>query len=223
MINKNNNIKYILDNNRTIFYVTQCNNFSKCFPYFNFVNDIYQNNNLFNFSKFLLNNKNYTYKINKVGWYGNINVTNKTNNLRKKLFVIGNNNSDLYDFHHVDSNNPNNFKCIIDIIDDYSILIDVEGGGYSARLKYLLFSNKPLIIVDRPYKEFFFEYLIPYIHYIPVKRDLSDLIEKTTWILNNYNESLIIAKNALDYAKIYLSEEYVYKHIFNIINILNKI
>lgn len=67
---------------------------------------------------------------------------------------------------------------------DYSILLDIEGGGYSARLKYLLLSNKPLLIVNRPYKEFFFKNLQEYVHYIPVKRDLSDLIDKTKWILH---------------------------------------
>lgn len=50
-----------------------------------------------------------------------------------------------------------------------------------------------------------------------------DLIEKTNWILNNYNESLYIANNALEFAKTYLSEEYVYRHIFNIIDNQNKI
>lgn len=170
-----------------------------------------------------INNNNNNYKYNKVGWYGNINVTNRTNNIRKKLLNIGSNNKDLLDFFHVDSITKKNFKSIIDIMKDYSILLDIEGGGYSARLKYLLFSNKPLILVDRPYKEFYFKNLQEYVHYIPVKRDLSDLIDKTKWILNNYTESLNIANNALEYAKIYLSEEYVYKHIFNIIHNLNKI
>tara|TARA_B100000927_G_scaffold220651_1_gene180591 strand:+ start:1032 stop:1886 length:855 start_codon:yes stop_codon:yes gene_type:complete len=223
MRNKSNYIKKLLDNSNTIFYVTQNDEFEKCFPDFNFVCDIYQNNNLFYTKNYFLNINNNNYKYNKVGWYGNINVTNRTNNNRKKLLNIGNNNKDLFDIIHVDSYTKTNFKSIIDIMKDYSILLDIEGGGYSARLKYLLFSNKPLLVVDRPYKEFFFKNLKEYIHYIPVKRDLSDLIEKTNWILNNYNESLYIANNALEFAKTYLSEEYVYRHIFNIIDNQNKI
>lgn len=218
MRNKSNYKKKILDNANTIFYVTQNDEFEKCFPDFNFVYDVYQNNNLFYTKNYFLNINNNNYKYNKVGWYGNINVTNKTNNNRKKLLNIGNNNKDLFDFIHVDSYTKINFKSIIDIMKDYSILLDIEGGGYSARLKYLLFSNKPLLIVYRPYKEFFFKNLKEYVHYIPVKRDLSDLIEKTNWILNNYNESLDIANNAFEFAKTYLSEKYVYEHIFNIIH-----
>tara|TARA_B100000900_G_scaffold252457_1_gene215157 strand:+ start:323 stop:1177 length:855 start_codon:yes stop_codon:yes gene_type:complete len=223
MRNKSNYIKKILDNSNTIFYVTQNDEFEKCFPDFQFVFDIYQKNSLFYTSNLFLNLNNNNYKYNKVGWYGNINVTNRTNNNRKKLLNIGNNNKDLFDFIHVDSHTKINFKSIIDIMKDYSILLDIEGGGYSARLKYLLLSNKPLLIVYRPYKEFFFKNLQEYVHYIPVKRDLSDLIDKTKWILNNYNESLHIANNALEFAKTYLSEEYVYRHIFNIIHNQNKI
>ena len=100
----------------------------------------------------------------------------------------------------------------------YSILIDIEGRGYSGRLKYLLWSHRPLLIVDRPHKEYFFEYLKEWEHFIPVKRDLSDLIDKTLWCLNNYNEALIIAENAYQISKIYLTRDACYKQWNHIIS-----
>ena len=86
------------------------------------------------------------------------------------------------------------------MVSKFKIVLDIGGIGYSGRLKYLLFSGRPLIFVDRPYVEYFHDDLIPYKHYIPVKRDLSDLVDKTKWILENYDEALMIAKNARDFA-----------------------
>ena len=54
MRNKSNYIKKILDNANTIFYVTQNDEFEKCFPDFNFVYDVYQNNNLLNLYFFVV-------------------------------------------------------------------------------------------------------------------------------------------------------------------------
>lgn len=46
----------------------------------------------------------------------------------------------------------------------------------------------------------FDEGLIPWKHYIPVERDLSDLIAKIYWATRHDDEAQIIAQNALDFA-----------------------
>jgi hypothetical protein len=153
------------------------------------------------------------YEINKVGWIGNIN----TNIMRKKLIEIGNNNKNLFDFFAMNWINKGNtflsytkYISTPELVKKYSILIDIEGNGYSGRLKHLLWSHRPLLIVDRPHKEFFFEFLKEWEHYIPVKRDLSDLIEKTKWCLDNYQKALIIADNAYQFSKLYLTRDACY-------------
>ena len=103
------------------------------------------------------------------------------------------------------------FISISDLVRNYKILIDIEGAGYSGRLKFLMWSKRPLIIIDREYKEWFFDFMIPWIHYIPVKHDLSDLVEKTLWINNNYELALNIAQNAFGFANIYLSRDACYE------------
>ena len=82
----------------------------------------------------------------------------------------------------------------------YKYLIDIQGCGYSGRTKILLFSGRPLFLVDRQWHEYFYKDIKPYTHYIPVKKDLSDLIEKLDWADNHQEEALKIAKNAQDYA-----------------------
>ena len=146
--------------------------------------------------------------IDKVGWYGNIYsplndvIEYKTRPLLKE---IGDQNPELFDIIHVApyygkiSNTISTYLSLPELI-KYKYLIDIGGNGYSGRLKFLLFSKRPLLIVDRNYIEYFYDDLIPYEHYIPVKMDLSDLLEQVNWIKSNPEKSQEIANNAFNYA-----------------------
>jgi len=133
--------------------------------------------------------------IDKIGWYGNIYshscdvIESKT---RPLLKIIGDNNSTFFDIIHVDAHNINNnnpnYLSLPDLM-KYKYLIDIGGNGYSGRLKFLLFSKRPLLIVDRNYIEYFHDDLVPYLHYIPVKMDLSDLDEQVNWMISNPEKS----------------------------------
>ena len=147
-----------------------------------------------------------------------------TNFRRKTLLEISNNNKelfDIFDMNWVPSGNTilNSTKYIStpELVKKYSILIDIEGNGYSGRLKHLLWSHRPLLIVDRPHKEYFFEFLKEWEHYIPVKRDLSDLIEKTKWCIDNYDKALQLAENAYQFSKLHLTRNACYDKWNNVI------
>jgi hypothetical protein len=161
--------------------------------------------------------------INKVGWIGNIN----TNPNRRILLEIGKKHNDILDIIDMswkksDKIELNYSKYIStpDLAKTYSILIDIEGNGYSGRLKHLLWSHRPVLLVDRPHKEYFFEFLKEWKHYIPVERDLSDLIEKTKWCINNYDKAKQIAENAYDFSKQYLTRQACYKQWDKVIDSL---
>ena len=160
------------------------------------------------------------YEINKVGWIGN----KKTNNMRRKLLEIGNNNPELFDIFDMNwlprKNtifNSTKYISTPELVKRYSILIDIEGNGFSGRLKHLLWSHRPLLIVDRPHKEYFFEFLKEWEHYIPVKRDLSDLIEKTKWCIDNYDKALQLAENAYQFSKLHLTRNACYDKWNNVV------
>lgn len=155
------------------------------------------------------------FKINKVGWIGSLH----TNERRQKLFDIGQQNSSMFDIIAVNwQKTPdkkvtaNNYISMQDLVKNYSILLDIEGFGYSGRLKYLFWSHRPVLLVDRPHKEFFYENLKPWEHYIPVNRDLNDLVEKTKWCLENYDKAQEIAERAFLFAQTYLTREAAYTH-----------
>jgi len=149
----------------------------------------------------------------KVGWIGNIN----TNGKRKILFNMGENNTDILEIFNsgfwvpehnkIQKKTTHVFMSLTELVETYSVLIDIEGVGYSGRLKCLLWSNRPVLLVDRPHKEYFYAYLKEWVHYIPVKNDLSDLVEKTVWCLDNYGEAKEIANNAMQFCKTYLTQQ----------------
>jgi hypothetical protein len=158
--------------------------------------------------------------INKVGWIGNL----KTNKRRTSLYTIGKSRSDLFDIIDMEWKNTGKvelaatqYMSIPDLVKTYSVLIDIEGNGYSARVKYLLWSRRPLLLVDRPHKEYFYEYMKEWEHYIPVKRDLSDLVEKTEWYMSHYNEASKIAESGYKFAQKYLTRDMCYKQFIKVL------
>jgi spore maturation protein CgeB len=54
----------------------------------------------------------------------------------------------------------------------------------------------------------FSEYLEPYINYIPVAYDLSDLVEKIEWVKNNDSAAKEIAQGALEFTRTVFSAEF---------------
>ncbi|MBQ3335854.1 MAG: hypothetical protein IJG80_00435 [Selenomonadaceae bacterium] len=60
----------------------------------------------------------------------------------------------------------------------YKYLIDTRGNSWSSRLQTLLKLGRVIFIADRPCREWYFDRLRPWEHYVPIKEDMSDLIEK---------------------------------------------
>lgn len=60
----------------------------------------------------------------------------------------------------------------------FKYTLDIRGYGWTDRVKILLQLHRPLFLVDRPYREWYFDDLVPMKHFVPVKEDMSDLIKK---------------------------------------------
>jgi hypothetical protein len=90
----------------------------------------------------------------------------------------------------------------------YRYLIDLQGRGYSARVKLLLFSGRTLFLQARRWKEYFYADLRPMEHYVPVREDLSDLGAMLDWADANPREARLIADQARNYAIAHLRREH---------------
>ncbi|KAJ7227909.1 glycosyl transferase family 90-domain-containing protein [Mycena rebaudengoi] len=82
---------------------------------------------------------------------------------------------------------------------NYKYVIDLDGNSFSGRYLGLLRSGS-LVFKSSTFSEFFDDWLIPYVHYIPVLPDLSDLEKKIEWAIANDEEARQIQANGQEYA-----------------------
>jgi hypothetical protein len=82
----------------------------------------------------------------------------------------------------------------------YQFTIDIDGYGPSWKFFHCLAMGLVVFKVDSDYQQFFYPYLKPLIHYIPVCSDLSDLQAKIEWALSNPSATERISTTAADLA-----------------------
>jgi hypothetical protein len=151
-------------------------------------------------------------EMNKVGWRGAA-----THPSRDILVALK---GELFDFSIVQPadypgvGKSSQFMTLEESIRRWSWLIDVEGRGYSARVKLLLASGRPLILVDRPYVEWYMPEFVAGTHYLSVCRDLSDLSEKVEWLARNPTAAHVLGKNASDLSKRLFSKQCVLSQVY---------
>lgn len=59
----------------------------------------------------------------------------------------------------------------------YKYLIDLDGNGWSSRFLGQLAQGSVIFKLRSRFREFFWDMLTPYVHYIPVRADMNDLPE----------------------------------------------
>lgn len=96
---------------------------------------------------------------------------------------------------------------------NYKYILHIDGFVSAWRLIYFLFSKSVILKVDSEWKEYFYDLLQPWVHYIPIKKDLSDLVQIIDWCRNNDNICKQIAENAHTFATKYLNEKSVYDYM----------
>jgi hypothetical protein len=178
-------------------------------PDWTFVNWPTANIKSYTFSSNLIRVKSFLPpKVNKIFWAGNIHSPLNDvleSQTRPRLLKIGNDHIEEFDIRNISPQYGQipkkdlNYLAIHNIT-KYKCLIDIGGNGYSGRLKYLMFSKRPILLVNRKYVEYFYDELIPFKHFIPVKQDLSDLIQMSNWSRKHQTEAKKIAINMYNFA-----------------------
>ena len=100
----------------------------------------------------------------------------------------------------------------------YKYLIDCSGQGFSGRVKYLLHTRRLLFLLDREYWDWITCDLEAWVHYVPVKEDASDLLEKIQWADDNPEEVDKIIKNAYSYITTNLTLPNIYKRLYDVLD-----
>ncbi|XP_071116529.1 protein O-glucosyltransferase 2-like [Haliotis cracherodii] len=88
--------------------------------------------------------------------------------------------------------------------------LNLDGTVAAYRLPYLLAGDSTVMKQNSHYYEHFYKNLEPYVHYVPFKRDLSDLMEKLKWAREHDKEVQEIAHNAQEFVRHQLTPADIY-------------
>jgi len=104
----------------------------------------------------------------------------------------------------------------------YKYIINIDGHSKPNRTSYLLQSGSLILMVESHYVMgnicWYDELLKPYIHYIPIKYDLSDLEKQILWCRNNDNKCKQIVQNAKKLYNKYFNKDHLLKYCAYLFN-----
>jgi hypothetical protein len=102
----------------------------------------------------------------------------------------------------------------------YKYIIHIEGNSAAYRLSKELGLCSVILKVDSCYYTWFDYLLIPYVHYVPIKSDLSDLNSQLKWCINNDKKCKVIAEKAKSFYDRYLNKNSLLDYLqFTLTNI----
>jgi hypothetical protein len=88
----------------------------------------------------------------------------------------------------------------------YKYIVSVSGFAFAGLLKPALLSNSCVLRQDPIATEWYETWLVPFVHFVPVKYDLSDLIEKIEWAKEHDEECSRIAQQGRAFAEKYFQD-----------------
>jgi hypothetical protein len=100
---------------------------------------------------------------------------------------------------------------------EYKYLVNVDGHVSAFRLSLEMSMGCCILLADSKYKLWFTDLLKPMVHYIPIKYDLSDLIDQIKWCRTHDSECKKIASNARQFYLQYLQKDGVLDYLQQII------
>lgn len=95
----------------------------------------------------------------------------------------------------------------------YKYILHLDGNVGAHRLAKFFLLNSVTLICETGSTLWFSHMLIPYTHYVPIKKDLSDLIDQIKWCQKNDDKCRMIAQNAYDLGKKLLTEDTCFSYI----------
>lgn len=162
-------------------------------------------------------NLNTPPRTNNLGWRGTDNSPREANR-RQDLVNLAKEKGYDCKFINEQDTQIENFMSIKDMVQEWRYLIDVSGYGYSGRVKILLHAPRVLFLVWREFLEDFYEYLEPWVHYVPVYEDLSDLEQNLARIQNDPELEKTIIANAQAFAREHLTKAAAVKRMAKRLN-----
>jgi hypothetical protein len=89
----------------------------------------------------------------------------------------------------------------------FKYVINVDGVSAAWRVTALLSSGALLIKQESPYYEHFYPLMKPWVHFVPVRFDLQDLVQKVLWAREHETEVQTIVANAMQLSRTRLRQQ----------------
>jgi len=161
-------------------------------------------------------------KINECIWRGDINNSFNINfidsenkdNLNPRQYFLK-----LYNENKINKfNYTKKFTTISEQI-KYKYILDIDGWSntWDATV-WKLYSGSVLLKVKSLWKQWYYDELVEWEHYVPINNDFSDLNEKIDWCINNDDKCKQIIIKAKDFVDNKLNNLYVIKKISDSVN-----
>eukprot|EP00960_Hanusia_phi_P075921 768483-Hanusia_phi.AAC.1 len=104
----------------------------------------------------------------------------------------------------------------------YKYLLSLDGTVAAYRMPALLAGDSVVLKQSSSWYEHFYSELLPFTHYIPVKEDLSDLLEQLQWARTHDEEVQRIAREGREFVRERLSSQQVYCYYFQVLSSYNR-
>jgi hypothetical protein len=86
----------------------------------------------------------------------------------------------------------------------HKYLLQLDGNSISGRSSHILHSGSTMFKPDSVFSEWSYHLLKPWVHYVPVRENLDDLVEQVQWAQRNPKSAECIARNAKRFAEKHL-------------------
>jgi hypothetical protein len=110
---------------------------------------------------------------------------------------------------------------------EYKYLLHLPGHSEAYRLGYQMFFGSVILYYPCEYQVWFFKWMKPWVHYVPLSGSIDDIYDKIKWCKNNDEKCKEIVKNAKIFANTYLTKDgildYLHKTLWHLYTHTNKI
>lgn len=104
-------------------------------------------------------------------------------------------------------------KMSLGQISNYKYILSIEGNIAQFRLTLELSYNSVILLVKSEQYIWYQPLLKPWVHYVPVKSDMSDLMQQIHWCKTHDDKCRIIASNALMFYNKYINQNSVFDYM----------
>ena len=99
----------------------------------------------------------------------------------------------------------------------------MQNNGFADRMWRFLALGFVIFQEEHVFQEFFYDMLTPWVHFIPVRSDLSDLCEKVAWAKENEEKSQVIGENVRSFIREKLRVQDINSYVATLVHLVGEL